>query len=162
MPIENAESFQIIHYDICQEYRNHYDSWIHDGSDKTLRCMKRGGARIMTALCYLNDVDCGGGTKMAKQNKIIDAKKGRLLVFENTYKNTNIRHPLSLHAGMPVIKGEKFAFNLWFRECKSDMLYSDFNPNYYEKNNKKNLELESKMEPACINISKNIKNESVD
>jgi len=27
-------------------------------------------------------------------------------------------HPDSLHAGRPVTKGEKFAFNLWFRENK--------------------------------------------
>ena len=36
------------------------------------------------------------------------------------------------HAGMPVIKGYKYAFNLWFRECSRNMLYRDFNPKYYE------------------------------
>ena len=34
----------------------------HDGSEKTLRCMKYGGARIKTALVYLNDVEEGGST----------------------------------------------------------------------------------------------------
>ena len=33
---------------------------------------------------------------------------------------------------MPVIKGEKYAFNLWFRECPSKKLYSEFNPEYYK------------------------------
>ena len=33
--------------------------------------------------------------------------------------------------GMPVLKGEKYAFNLWFRECSRSMLYEMFNPEYY-------------------------------
>ena len=43
-----------------------------------------------------------------------------------------MRHPLSEHAGMPVIKGEKYIVNLWFRECSRNMLYKDYNPSYYE------------------------------
>ena len=41
---------------------------------------------------------------------------GKLLVFSNVYENTNKRHENSEHAGMPVIEGEKWAFNLWLRE----------------------------------------------
>ena len=33
-----------------------------------------------------------------------------------------------------VEEGEKFAFNLWFKECNSKMLYKDFNPGYYSVN----------------------------
>ena len=133
MPLENAEKFQIIHYDLTQEYKNHYDSWLHNGSDKTLRCMKWGGARMKTALCYLNDVAKGGGTKMTKLDITVPAEKGKLLVFHNTVSDgDHTRHELSEHAGLPVEEGEKFAFNLWFKECKSTMLYKDFNPSYYE------------------------------
>lgn len=132
MPLENAEAFQVIYYGINGEYRNHFDSWDHNGSAKTLRCMKYGGARLKTALVYLNDVEEGGSTKLNKANIDVSAKKGKLLVFENTYKGTNIKHPLSEHAGMPVIKGEKYAFNLWFKECNSKKLYSEFNPEYYK------------------------------
>ena len=133
MPLENAEKYQIIYYGKTQEYRQHYDSWEHNYSEKTLRCMKYGGARIKTALCYLNTVEKGGGTKMTRKNIIVEAKQGRLLVFHNTYDNTNIRHELSEHAGMPVEEGEKYAFNLWFKECNSKKLYSSFNPNYYKE-----------------------------
>ena len=55
IPLENAESFQVIYYSVSQEYKQHYDSWVHNGSEKTLRCMKWGGARMKTALCYLNN-----------------------------------------------------------------------------------------------------------
>ena len=130
--MENAERFQIIHYDKTQEYRRHYDSWAHDYSEKSLRCVKYGGFRLLTALCYLNDVEEGGGTNFPKLNITVKPKKGRILVFQNTYEGTNNRHIMSEHAGMPVIKGEKWAFNLWFRECPKNLLYKDFNPEYYK------------------------------
>lgn len=136
MPLENAEAFQVIYYGITQEYREHYDSWVHDGSNKTHRCMRRGGARMKTALCYLNDVTKGGGTKMTKLDITVSAEKGKLLVFHNTISDIDhTRHELSKHAGLPVEEGEKFAFNLWFKECNSKMLYKDFNPSYYSVNN---------------------------
>lgn len=144
MSLENAEAFQLIYYDVSQEYRQHYDSWIHDGSEKTLRCMKYGGARIKTALCYLNNVEKGGGTKMTKLGMTIPAIKGNMLVFNNTIGlNNHNRHPLSEHAGLPVEKGEKYAFNLWFRECNSKILYSTFNPEYYktDKDTNNNISL---------------------
>jgi len=135
MPLENAESFQVIYYNKTQEYRQHYDSWVHDGSIKTHRCMKWGGARIKTALCYLNNVPSGGGTRMTKLNVTIQPEKGKLLVFNNTISNDDhTRHELSEHAGLPVEEGEKYAFNLWFKETKATTLYKDFNPGYYINN----------------------------
>ena len=132
MPLENAEAFQVIYYGITEEYKQHYDSWVHDGSNKTHRCMNLGGARMKTALCYLNDVAKGGGTKMTKLDITVPAEKGKLLVFQNTVSDLDhTRHELSEHAGLPVEEGEKLAFNLWFKECNSKMLYKDFNPDYY-------------------------------
>jgi len=142
MPLENAEAFQVIYYDTLAEYRNHYDSWEHDGSEKTLRCMKNGGARLKTALVYLNDVEEGGSTRMTRLNIDVFPKMGKMLLFENTYPGTNIKHPMSEHAGTPVIKGEKYAFNLWFKECRSKKIYSEFNPGYYSKN-QNNLSIET-------------------
>ena len=135
MPLENAEAFQVIYYNVGGEYRRHYDSWDHNGSEKTLRCMKYGGARIKTALVYLNHVEEGGSTCLNRIDADVKSDKGKLLVFENTYSDSNVKHPLSEHAGMPVIKGEKYAFNLWFKECHSKKLYSDFNPDYYKSTN---------------------------
>lgn len=115
-PIENAESIQAIYYNQNQEYRRHYDAWKFDGSDKSKRCLLRGGQRIITALVYLNDVELGGETEFVRLNIKIKPKMGRLLVFHNCKENTNIVHELSEHSGTPVIKGEKYAFNLWFRQ----------------------------------------------
>ena len=123
IPLENAEAYQVIYYDKTQEYRQHYDGWLFDGSEKSRRNMKYGGQRMKTALVYLNDVNAGGGTKFTKLNLEVNAEKRKLLVFENVYSGTNKRHELSEHAGMPVIEGEKWAFNLWFRESNRQKLY---------------------------------------
>lgn len=125
LPLCNAEAFQLIYYDVTQEYKQHYDSWDHNGSEKSRRCMKFGGQRMKTALCYLNTVTEGGGTRFVRLNKTVNAEAGKLLVFHNTYEGTNKKHLLSEHAGMPVIKGEKWAFNLWFREdSRSKIVYN--------------------------------------
>lgn len=116
MPLENSESIQVIYYNKTQEYKNHYDAYDFNNSETSKRCLSNGGQRILTALCYLNNVGEGGETNFPNLNKYVSPKRGRLVVFENTYKNTNIKHVNSLHAGMPVIEGQKYAFNLWFRE----------------------------------------------
>ena len=108
IPLENAEAFQIIYYGVTEEYRTHYDCWLHDNSEKSNRVMKRGGQRLITALCYLNTVESGGGTRMTRADINITAKQGKILIFSNCYKDTNIRHPLSEHAGMPVLRGHKW------------------------------------------------------
>ncbi len=122
IPMENAESFQAIHYDVSQRYNQHYDGYKKEDTEKCKRCLKYGGQRIVTALLYLNDVEEGGGTSFPNLNIISNAKKGKMIVFENCIKGTTDIHPNSLHAGMPVIKGEKYAINLWFREmnCKKE------------------------------------------
>ena len=61
--------------------------------------------------------------QFTKLNKDVYPEKGKLLVFHNVYENTINKHFLSEHAGMPVIKGEKYIFNLWFRECSKLRLY---------------------------------------
>lgn len=123
--LNTAEQYQVIYYDKTEEYKQHYDSWAHDGSEKSRRCMKYGGQRMYTALCYLNDVEEGGHTRFTKLNINVEAKKGRLLVFQNVEDGTNKKHFLSEHAGTPVIKGEKWAFNLWFREKPRTMIVYD-------------------------------------
>ena len=119
IPLKYAESFQVIHYDEAQEYRPHYDGWKHDGSEKSYRMMKNKGQRLCTCLVYLNTPEEGGATVFPKLDKEVTAEQGKLLYFSNVEQNTHILHPNSLHGGAPVIQGEKWAFNLWFRERAS-------------------------------------------
>ena len=114
--LQNAESFQVIHYGISQEYSSHFDAWEFN-TERGERCMARGGQRLVTCLIYLNDVPAGGGTGFPELDLEVQAKKGRMVIFHNCYPGTNYRHPHSLHGGLPVEEGEKWAVNLWFREA---------------------------------------------
>ena len=76
---------------------------------------------MVTVLAYLNDVEEGGGTDFPELGVTVKAKRGDVVVFHNTLSETPApKHPKihqkSLHAGMPVLKGEKWMVNLWFRE----------------------------------------------
>ena len=114
--LENAEKMQVIYYPEGGKYNPHYDAWSHDNSEKQKRNMKFGGQRLITALVYLNDVEEGGETHFPNKNIKIKAQQGCMVVFKSCIGNSHIRDNNSLHAGMPVLKGEKWAFNLWFRE----------------------------------------------
>lgn len=115
IPLQNAESVQAIHYDATQQYAPHFDAWQHD-SEAGQRCMKRGGQRLVTGLLYLNEVAAGGGTVFPKLDLAIEPQPGRLVIFHNCLAGTNERNPRSLHGGLPVERGEKWACNFWFRE----------------------------------------------
>jgi len=115
LPLSNAESLQVIHYHESQQYAPHFDAW-DEATERGQRCMARGGQRLVTCLLYLNDVELGGGTCFPKLDLEVKAKKGRMLLFHNCGEDSKQRHPHSLHGGMPVEAGEKWACNLWFRE----------------------------------------------
>ena len=115
MPIRNAEQYQIVYYGPGSEYKPHFDSFdINTKEGK--KNWEPGGQRILTVLAYLNDVEEGGGTGFPNLDFEVKPKKGDVLVFHNTLKDSTEIHPNSLHAGLPVVSGEKWAINLWFRE----------------------------------------------
>lgn len=113
--LENAESLQVVYYGEGQEYAPHFDAW-DANTERGQRCMAKGGQRMVTCLLYLNDPEQGGGTCFPKLDMEIRAKKGRMMLFHNCHEGSTIRHGDSLHGGMPVLKGEKWACNFWFRE----------------------------------------------
>lgn len=115
VPVNHAESLQVIHYGPTQEYQAHYDAWdimSEKGQEKT----RVGGNRAVTALIYLNAVEAGGGTGFPKLEIEVDPKPGRLCIFHDLIPGRSNRHRDSLHGGLPVVAGEKWACNLWFRE----------------------------------------------
>ena len=120
MPIRNAEQYQLVYYKKGAQYKPHLDSFDYETEDGK-KNWEPGGQRMITVIAYLNDVEEGGETGFPKLDVNIPAKKGNAVVFHNTLPNdpgaTHPRiNPKSLHGGMPVIKGEKWMVNLWFRE----------------------------------------------
>ena len=115
MPINNSEQFQLVHYGPGNEYKPHFDAF-----DKSTKEGQNnwfpGGQRMVTALAYLNDVEEGGATDFPKIDVSVKPNKGDVVVFHNCIEGTTEINPQALHGGSPVIAGEKWAVNLWFRE----------------------------------------------
>jgi len=115
MPIENAESFQVLHYNITQEYQPHMDTF--DPETKLGRSyLGKSGQRILTVLAYLSDVEEGGETEFPNIEKKVQPALGKIAVFHDCHEGTDTPHSGSLHGACPVISGEKWAFNLWYRK----------------------------------------------
>jgi len=115
IPLTHAEAFQVVHYGPEQEYKAHFDAW-DAGTVRGDRNLARGGQRLVTALVYLNHVSGGGTTAFPNLKLEVQPRKGNLLLFHNCPAGTDLKHENSLHGGMPVTTGEKWAANLWFRQ----------------------------------------------
>ena len=119
-PFKHFEQFQVIHYSPGEEYKYHYDAYDIKSDTYEKYCGERGN-RVKTVLCYINDVEEGGETAFDCINGrtepiIIKPVKGRMVVFFKNINEDGSINTQSRHAGLPVISGEKWAFNLWVRE----------------------------------------------
>lgn len=120
--IEQAEPLQVVRYDLGQQYEPHLDAFDPNSADHKEYRIGNSGNRVATALLYLTTPIEGGGTvfpelidRSNNSEKRIDAKKGRCVFFTNTYMGLQDPHPHARHGGEPIVKGEKWACNLWFR-----------------------------------------------
>jgi prolyl 4-hydroxylase len=117
IPVRHAESLQVVHYGLTEAYKPHFDAY-DMATAKGQQRTARGGQRLVTALMYLNEVDRGGGTSFPNLDLQIEARLGRMVLFHNVGDHTlhdMTRHRQALHGGAPVLSGEKWACNLWFR-----------------------------------------------
>ena len=115
MPINNAEQYQLVFYGPGNEYKPHFDAF-DKNTEEGRNNWFPGGQRVLTALAYLNDVEEGGETDFPDVGVSIKPNKGDVVIFHNCIEGTSDIHPKALHGGSPVIKGEKWAVNLWFRQ----------------------------------------------
>ena len=110
IPIEHGEGLHILNYRPGQEYKEHVDYFA-----PTSKAAKNN--RISTLILYLNDVEEGGTTFFPKLNLTVCPQKGMAVYFEYFY-NDPILNELTLHAGAPVVKGEKWIATQWMRRQK--------------------------------------------
>lgn len=111
-PIENQEAMQILRYGIGAEYVAHND-YFNEEDPGVIPTLQRGGNRSATVILYLNDVDSGGGTYFPESTIEVKPKARSALFFG--YPTTDSRSK-TLHAGLPVIAGEKWIAVKWIRE----------------------------------------------
>jgi prolyl 4-hydroxylase len=105
-------ALQILRYRKGQEYRPHFDSF-PDGAGGAVHTA-RGGQRVNTVLVYLQSPEAGGGTAFPACGLTVCPQPGSAVIFRNV-DGTGRRDPASLHAGLPVVHGEKVVMTYWQR-----------------------------------------------
>lgn len=110
MNLLRAESLSVLHYGVNEEYKPHRD-YLHDP-----KMVGPGtpGQRVRTIFCYLNEPQLGGETEFLHWNQRFTPKLGRAVIFDNM--RDGVVDPNSVHAGLPVLAGEKWLATLWMRE----------------------------------------------
>jgi len=112
--LAQCEFLAVLHYQPGQQYRPHRD-FLPRGALALDR--PAAGNRLRTLCVYLNDVQAGGETTFPKLGLQIQPIPGRAIVFDNLSDDGK---PLedSLHAGLPVLTGEKWLATLWIRQAR--------------------------------------------
>lgn len=110
IPVSHGEGLQILHYQPGQEYEPHFD-WFDPTQPGFSAVTARGGQRIASVVMYLNTPEEGGGTGFPHIGLTVTAMRGSAVYF--AYETGD---QASLHAGLPVIKGEKWIATKWLRE----------------------------------------------
>eukprot|EP01084_Bolivina_argentea_P315259 546132_1 len=100
-PSYGCEQLQVLKYDIGEQFYPHPDYNVN-----------KKGMRFLTFLMYLNDVEEGGETEFTKIHLKVAPKKGNVVAFYSVLEDGNADH-MSIHAGLPIIKGIKWASPLW-------------------------------------------------
>lgn len=110
IPVDHGEGLQILHYLPGQEYEPHYD-WFDPSQPGFSAVTARGGQRIASVVMYLNTPEEGGGTGFPALGLTVTALRGSAVYFAYDTGDT-----ASLHAGLPVLRGEKWIATKWLRE----------------------------------------------
>ncbi len=112
LPVAAMEPPRIFHYALGEEIKPHYDR-LTDGPSATGEQSK--GDRIATFLLYLNDDYDGGELAFPKVGLSRKGAQGDALYF--THIDAAGRPDrLSLHAGLPITRGEKWVFSQWIHD----------------------------------------------
>ncbi len=115
-PLDHGEGLQVLNYGPGAEYRPHHDYF--DPAEPGSRVhLARGGQRVASVVMYLNTPGRGGATTFPDVHFEVAAVKGNAVFF--SYDRP---HPMTrtLHAGAPVIEGEKWIATKWLRAGRHD------------------------------------------
>lgn len=114
-PLAHQEPTNVLHYARGQEYIPHFDFFTVAEEAGFAHELRTIGQRVATVLVYLNDGYEGGETHFPKLDWRFKGNVGDALIFWNLSANGE-REMDSLHAGLPVTKGEKWLLSKWVRQ----------------------------------------------
>jgi prolyl 4-hydroxylase len=121
-PVENGEGLQILHYRLGGEYLPHYDYFPPADAGSQVH-LAAGGQRVATLIAYLNDVEDGGATVFPNLKLKVGPKKGAAVYFEYCNSHGQV-DPMTLHGGLPVLRGEKWIATKWMRQRRYEAAVS--------------------------------------
>jgi prolyl 4-hydroxylase len=111
-PLVNGEGLQVLHYRPGAEYKPHHD-YFDPAQPGMAAVLRRGGQRVGTLVMYLNTPERGGGTLFTDVQLEVAPIKGNAVFFSYDRPHAVTR---TLHAGAPVLAGEKWVATKWLRE----------------------------------------------
>ncbi|NXC31610.1 P4HA3 hydroxylase, partial [Campylorhamphus procurvoides] len=107
-----AEYLQVVNYGLGGHYEPHFD---HATSRKSPLYRMKSGNRIATVMIYLSAVEAGGSTVFIYANFSVPVVKNAALFWWNLRRNGDGDGD-TLHAGCPVLAGDKWVANKWIHE----------------------------------------------
>lgn len=111
---KRGETMQGQRYAPGQHFRAHHD-FFHENQKYWPQMKASGGQRTWTAMIFLNDVEEGGATWFPQAGLKVAPRRGLLLAWNNMAEDGS-PNLLTLHEGMPVVRGTKYIITKWFRE----------------------------------------------
>ena len=113
---EIGEAIQGQRYKPGQEFKPHND-WFYTTESYWESESQRGGQRSWTAMVFLNTVGAGGETFFTNLGIKIVPKPGVLLLWNNA-RPDGLPNEDTIHAGTPVLQGNKYIITKWYRTRK--------------------------------------------
>lgn len=110
----HAEVMQGQRYLPGQQYKHHFD-YFTESQEYWQQERRRGGQRTWTAMVILGVPDAGGETDFARLHECVAPRLGSLVTWNNM-DPAGQPNPFTLHAGMPVLGGQKHVITQWFRQ----------------------------------------------
>lgn len=111
-PVDHGEGLQTLRYGPGAEYQPHHDYFEPDAPG-TATLLQRGGQRVGTLIIYLRAPDAGGATVFPELGLSVTPIRGNAVFFSYGRPDPATR---TLHAGAPVLAGEKWIATKWLRE----------------------------------------------
>lgn len=120
VPVGQFEPLNVLHYGVGQQYAPHWD-FLDPTSLAHAEAIRTQGQRIKTVLVYLNEGYEGGETGFPELGINFRGRPGEALCFENVGPDGQ-PDPRTLHAGLPLLRGEKWLLSQWVRDLVQPMV----------------------------------------
>jgi prolyl 4-hydroxylase len=110
-PVTHGEDLQVLRYETGGRYDPHYDYFSASTPDD-ISGVHLHGQRVATVILYLNEPEQGGDTAFVDRDLRVTPTKGNAVFFSYLSADPSSK---TLHAGLPVLAGEKWIANKWLR-----------------------------------------------